>query len=61
MIESIAFRGILISDCSIEGEARADDCFPAHPNGLQVSKKRWLILYATRGWRLTLQGILRCR
>src|SRR6185295_13552111 len=27
------------------------DVVPAHPNGLQVSRDRWLIVYGTRGFR----------
>ena len=43
--------GCLIGECSLPGERRADDVFPAHPNGLQASRHTWLLLYATRGWR----------
>ena len=43
--------GRLIDECSLPGERRADDVFPAHPNGLQASPRTWLLLYATRGWR----------
>ncbi len=43
--------GCLIHECSLPGERRADDVFPAHPNGLQASRRTWLLLYATRGWR----------
>ncbi len=43
--------GRLIDECSLPGERRADDVFPAHPNGLQASRRTWLLLYATRGWR----------
>jgi len=51
VIESIEVRGKLVHDCSIEGERRADDVFPGHPNGLPLARDRWLVLYATRGWR----------
>jgi hypothetical protein len=40
-----------ISDCPLPGETRADDVVPAHPNGLQVARDRWLLLYGTRGFR----------
>ena len=43
--------GCLIHECSLPGERRTDDVFPAHPNGLQASRRTWLLLYATRGWR----------
>ena len=45
MIERITQMGILIGECSLPGETKADDVFPAHPNGIQVSKDRWLLLY----------------
>ncbi len=44
-----AFR--LVTDCTLPGETRADDVVPAHPNGLQVSRDRWLLVYGTRGFR----------
>ena len=47
----IESRGRLIYECSLEGETRKDDVYPAHPNGIPVSQNRWLIVYATRGWR----------
>ena len=50
---SIKHRGILVSACSIEGERREDDVFPAHPNGIRLSRTRFLLLYATRGFRGT--------
>lgn len=51
MIESIEVKGKLIHECGIEGERRRDDVYPGHPNGCQLSKNRWLLIYATRGWR----------
>ena len=51
MIESIEYRGRLIAQCSLPGETRQDEVFPAHPNGIPVSRNRWLLVYATRGWR----------
>ena len=44
-------RGVLIRDCAVPGETRSDDVTPAHPNGIPVSKDRWLLVYATRGFR----------
>ena len=53
MIESIEHCGMLIDECPLPGETRADDVFPAHPNGIQVAQNRFLLLYATRGYRGT--------
>jgi hypothetical protein len=44
---------MLISDCPLAGEKRADRVVPAHPNGLQLARDRFLVLYATRGFRGT--------
>jgi hypothetical protein len=44
--------GMLIRECSLPGETRADDAVPAHPSGgVRLSRDRWLLLYATRGFR----------
>ncbi len=51
MIESIEYKGRLIAECGLPGETRKDGIFPAHPNGIPVSRSRWLLVYATRGWR----------
>ena len=51
MIERIEPLGRLIADCPFPGETRADDVWPAHPNAIQVSKDRFLVVYATRGYR----------
>jgi hypothetical protein len=48
MITSIEPQGVLVKDCSLPGEDKADDVFPAHPCTLQLSRDRWLLLYATR-------------
>src|SRR6185295_4084525 len=48
---SIEPLGPVLTDCTLPGERRADDVVPAHPNGLQVSRDRWLIVYGTRGFR----------
>jgi hypothetical protein len=47
----IEHSGMFLSECSIAGETRSDGVFPAHPNGLRLSKDRFLIIYATRGLR----------
>lgn len=44
---------MFIRESTLAGETRGDRVFPAHPNGIQVSRDRWLILYATRGLRGT--------
>jgi hypothetical protein len=51
MIERMEPQGILVRECTLPGESKAEEVWPAHPNGLQVSKDRWLIVYATRGFR----------
>lgn len=53
MIETIEHRGVLIRECPFPGEDRASQTVPAHPNGIQLSVDRWLILYATRKFRGT--------
>jgi hypothetical protein len=50
-IESVEPAGVLVRECSLPGETRADDVVPAHPNGIPVSRDRWLLVYATRGFR----------
>jgi hypothetical protein len=50
-IERLEHRGALISECSLAGERRQDDVTPAHPNGIRAGKDRWLLVYATRGFR----------
>ena len=45
-------EGVLVSECTLPGESLADGVFAAHPNGIQVSRDRWLLLYATRGMRI---------
>jgi hypothetical protein len=50
-LTSIEPLGMLVRECTLVGERRADDVVPAHPNGIQLSRDRWMILYATRGFR----------
>ena len=47
----IEHRGKLIDECALNGETRKDGVYPAHPNGIRVSRNRWIIVYATRGFR----------
>ena len=51
MIERIEHRGKLVYECSLPGETRSDDVYPGHPNGIQVSRDRFLLLFATRSYR----------
>ncbi|OGG46161.1 MAG: hypothetical protein A3F84_26135 [Candidatus Handelsmanbacteria bacterium RIFCSPLOWO2_12_FULL_64_10] len=51
MISWIEHKGIFIHECPLPGERRADHVVPAHPNGVRVSRRRWLVVYATRGFR----------
>ena len=44
MITKITHKEMLVLDCPVQGEQRADDVWPAHPNGTQVSKDTWLIV-----------------
>lgn len=51
MISRFEFKGQLVSECSIPGERRADNVAPAHPNGIQLSRDRFLLLISTLGFR----------
>src|SRR5688500_6416359 len=51
MTTSIHHRGRLIGEAALPGETRADDVFPSHPNGIQISRTRFLVLFGTRGYR----------
>ncbi len=53
MIDSIHVQGKLLHECTMEGERRIDDVYPGHGNGCQLSADRWMLIYATRGWRET--------
>jgi hypothetical protein len=50
-IAAIEHRGVLVRDCTLPGETRKDTVVPAHPGGIQVARDRWLLVYATRGFR----------
>lgn len=53
MIRSLQHLGKLIHECSLPGESRNLDIYPAHGNAIQLSAKRFLIVYCTRGYRGT--------
>lgn len=50
-IESIEPAGQLVRECTLPGHTRADDVVPRSANGLQLSATRWLVIYATHGYR----------
>lgn len=43
-------RGKFLHECTLPGEGRDVGYFPAHPNGIQLSKNRCLLLYTTRAY-----------
>ncbi|MDP6778896.1 MAG: hypothetical protein QGI83_19235 [Candidatus Latescibacteria bacterium] len=47
MIERIEHRGKLIHECTLPGDTRAEGIAPAHPNGLQLSRDRFMLLVST--------------
>lgn len=51
MIERIEHFGKLVDDCTIPGERREDQVAPAHGNGIQLSKNRFLVLNSTLRFR----------
>jgi hypothetical protein len=51
MIKRIAHLGKFIDDCSLPGERRADQVAPAHGNGIQLSRDRFLVLNSTLRFR----------
>ena len=53
MLSEVEPCGVLINECSIEGETRAEDIYPGHPNGTQAGRDTFLLVYATRGFRGT--------
>src|SRR5205809_523704 len=50
-IESIQQQGMLVRECSLQGETRKDGVVPRHANGIQLSRARWLIVYSTHAYR----------
>lgn len=51
LIERVEPMGMLVEECTLAGESRDDGAVPAHPNGIQLSRDRFLVLYSTRGFR----------
>lgn len=51
MIESISHLGEYHHGCPLPGETRTDGVYPGHFNGIQVGRDRFLMVYATRGFR----------
>lgn len=47
----IEHKGKFLHACSLPGEGRDRNIYPAHPNGIQLSKDRFLLLYSTRAYR----------
>ncbi len=50
-IESVEHVGQLVRECTLPGHTRADDVVPRSANCIQISATRWLIVYATHGYR----------
>jgi len=50
-IQWIEHKGKFLHECGLQGEGRDCGVYPAHPNGIQLSKDRFLILYSTRAYR----------
>lgn len=50
-IEWIEHKGKFLHECSLPGEGRDQGVYPAHPNGIQLSRDRFLVLYSTRASR----------
>ena len=51
MIQRIQSQGIFLNDCPLPGESKQDMVWPGQANAVQLSRDRWLIVYATRGMR----------
>lgn len=49
----VSYQGMFLHECTLAGEQRRDGVFPGHPNGCQLARDRFLIVYATRGFRCT--------
>jgi hypothetical protein len=58
MIDTIEYKGPLVTDTSIPGEMKVDDIIPAQGNVIQLSKDRWAVFFATKVLRLSFR--LRC-
>src|SRR5207302_211593 len=50
-IESVKHLGMLVRECTLDGETRKDDVVPRHANCVQLSRDRWLVVYSTHGYR----------
>lgn len=50
-IQWIEHKGKYLHECTLPGEGRDQGVYPAHPNGIQLSKDRFLVLYSTRSSR----------
>lgn len=50
-IQWIEHKGKYLHECMLPGEGRDKGVYPAHPNGIQLSEDRFLILYSTRASR----------
>lgn len=50
-VASLEHLGPLIRACTLPGETRQDDVVPRHANAIQVSRRRWLVIYSTHGFR----------
>jgi len=51
IIKSIVHLGKFIDDTRVPGERRQDGIAPAHGNGVQLSRNRFLTLVSTLGFR----------
>lgn len=47
----IEHKGKFLHECSLPGEGRDLNIYPAHPNGIQLSRDRLLLIYTTRAYR----------
>ena len=51
MIERVEQLGVLVGECAIAGETKADGMCPGHGNAIPLSRNRWLLIYPTRAYR----------
>lgn len=49
-IVEMNYKGVYIGDTSIPGEQKRDEVAPSHPFCLRMSRDRWMIIFATRGF-----------